>query len=78
MEYAIPFIIAIVLLVIGYTYEGSSITSQERFYTALKWVGIGIIAIYILLVVAALSDGLGDIPLLGGGAYWVRGHWRRY
>ncbi|MGA2417696.1 MAG: hypothetical protein ABSF55_00400 [Candidatus Staskawiczbacteria bacterium] len=77
-----PLIIAVVGLVIGYSAEGNSTpqnprSPKEKFWHIIKWLSIIVIALYVLIIVGAMTDGIGDIPLLGG-AYWVRGHWRRY
>ena len=76
-----PLIFAVIGLIVGYCGEGNEISGKslsptEKFFKAIKWVSIIVIAIYALLIVAALTDGIGDIPLLGGGYIWVRGHWR--
>lgn len=72
----------IVGLIAASTHEkGRDLSPIQAFFNMIKWVSIVIIAIYILLVVAALSDGIGDIPLIGGAiwvsGHWTRGHWRR-
>ena len=77
--YLVIFVGAVIGLIIGYCGEGNNSvkTPAEKFCQILKWLSIIILAIYILVIVAAVTDGLGDIPLLGGGYVWVRGHWRR-
>lgn len=70
-------IVAIIGLIVGYCGEGKKITSQEKLCTVVKWISIIILALYVLVIVAVLTDGFGDVPLLGGGAYWVHGYWRR-
>ena len=80
--YLALFIAAIVGLVFGYALEGNKahshqLSPKEKFFKAIKWISIIVLAIYALVIVAAFTDGLGDIPLLGGGYVWVRGHWRR-
>jgi hypothetical protein len=77
-----PLIVACIGLVVGYCWEGNVDNSKarspsEKFFKIIKWLSIVVIVIYILIIVAALTDGIGDIPLLGGGYIWVRGHWRR-
>jgi hypothetical protein len=78
MDLQTLFILALVGLIIGYSGEGSTKdkSSPQRFCEAIKWISIIILALYILIIVAAFTEGLGDIPLIGG-AVWVRGHWRR-
>ncbi len=75
------FIAAVVGLIIGHCGEGDthnrSRSAGEKFCQIIKWISIIILVLYVLIIIAALTDGIGDIPLLGGGAYWVRGHWRR-
>ena len=73
---------AVAGLIVGYCFEGNrtpgkELSPREKFFKIIKWVSVIIIALYILIVVAALTDGIGDLPLLGGGYVWVRGHWRR-
>ena len=72
-------VVAIIGLIIGHCGEGNSSikTPAEKFLQILKWISIVILFVYALVVVAAVTDGIGDIPLLGGGYIWVRGHWRR-
>lgn len=75
-------IVAVICLIIGYCGEGNEIrgkllSPREKFCKVLKWLSIVVISIYVLAIVAALTDGIGDVPLLGGGYVWVRGHWRR-
>lgn len=82
MNYSSLLIIAIIGLIIGYSGAGNPTddkprTSTQNFFNIIKWLSIIIIAIYVIIIVAALTDGLGDIPLLGGSYVWVRGHWRR-
>lgn len=61
--------------------KGKPLTSAQSFFAVVKWISIVVIALYILLIVAALTDGIGDIPLIGGAVWvsghWTRGHWRR-
>jgi magnesium-transporting ATPase (P-type) len=76
-----PLVIAIIGLIVGYIGAGDDTPQKprspvEKFFNVIKWISIIVIAGYILLIVAALTDGIGDIPLIGG-AVWVRGHWRR-
>ncbi len=56
-------------------------TSVQNFFNVIKWISIVVIALYILLIVAAMTDGIGDVPLIGGAVWvsghWTRGHWRR-
>lgn len=72
----------IVGLIAGSTHEkGEPLNPVQTFFEVIKWISIIIIALYILLIVAALTDGIGDIPLVGGAVWvsghWTRGHWRR-
>ena len=78
----LPLIIAVVGLTLGYSLEGNksqanALSPREKFFKVIKWISIIVIFIYLLILAAALTDGIGDIPLLGGGYIWVRGHWRR-
>lgn len=81
MEYLYPLYAAIAGLIIGYCGEGNIAnnvrTPGQKFWQIIKWISLIIIALYIVVILMAISDGIAGIPLLGG-AYWVRGHWRRY
>ncbi len=76
-----PLIIAAICLALGYYYQGDTNDKSrppiQKIWQVIKWISIIIIALYILLIVAAFTDGIGDLPLLGGGYVWVTGHWRR-
>lgn len=79
-QYLYPLYIALVGLIIGFCFEGNDAKNRtpfEKLCTVIKWTSVVVIALYILVIVAAMTDGLGDLPLLGGGYVWVRGHWRR-
>ncbi|GEM_PF-5172582 len=78
-NYILVLVIAIIGFIIGYCGEGNNPikTPAEKFSQILKWISVIVLGIYVLAIVAALTDGIGDVPLLGGGYIWVRGHWRR-
>jgi hypothetical protein len=63
-SYLYIFIVAIVGLIVGYCFEGNGLTPGERFFQIIKWISVVIVAVYALVIVAALSDGLGDILYL--------------
>lgn len=80
MGYFYPLIVAVIGLIAGFSAEGDtndkSRQSNEKFWEVIKWISIVVLFLYALLIVGALTDGIGDIPLIGG-TVWVRGHWRR-
>lgn len=75
-NYLYPLYYAIAGLFVGYIMAEAAKNPWKIIGSIIKWISIVIIAMYILIIVAALTDGIGDIPLIGG-TVWVSGHWRR-
>ena len=64
----LPLMVAIVGLVIGFSGEGNNDknpTPSQKFCKIIKWISIIVIAIYVLVLVAVLTDGIG-LPCVCG------------